>query len=398
VRKNFGYYKILSNIIIYFMPIYTDPINNIKYAYSSTGLLDEIETAKVITSKDVSGNLILLSEFTINDQLYMVTSISDNSFRNCNNITSVVIPSGVTSIGNYAFSACARLKTVTIPDSVCIIGSNAFNCCSYLEKIDIGGLIETIEANTFVCCTNLTTVTIPDSLLRIEKNAFAYCSNLSSINIPVSVVSIGDCAFGYCARLLSVNIPANVTYIGVNAFNSCVRLASVRFESEKIYIQDRAFEEIASPAIAYILPGMQLENVNKYFTDIIVLYTPIISYITPNSGCVSVPTKITIIGTSLTNIISVMFGHKKSIRVSVISDSQIDVIVPGRIDAGTVDVILIDIYKKEFVIEGGYTYTSLNKPINPLDWGKEKINLCVDQIRTKVSSFPVPSLPLSLTL
>ena len=372
------------------MPIYTDPINNIKYAYSSTGLLDDIETAKVITSKDVSGNLIILSQFTINDKIYMVTSISDNSFRDCNNITSVVIPQGVTSIGNYAFSSCDKLKTITIPDSVDIIGSNAFNCCSYLEKIDIGGQVKHIEANTFVCCTNLTTITIPDTVVSIEKNAFAYCSNLSSINIPPNVTRIGDCAFGYCARLLLVNIPKNVTYIGVNAFNSCVRLACVRFENEQTFIKERAFEEIASPATAYILPGMQLKNINNCFTDITVMYTPIISYITPNSGFTSAPTKVTIVGESLTNIVTVIFGDKKSIRVVVISDLQIDAIVPGRIDAGTVDVVLIDIYKKEFVIPDGYTYTTSSKPIdpiNPIDWGKEKINFYTNQIRNRMSSF-----------
>ena len=368
------------------MPIYTDPVNKIKYAYSSTGLLDEIETAKVITSKDVSGNIIILTQFTINDKIYMVTSISDNSFRDCNNITSVVIPYGITSIGNYAFSSCAKLKTVTIPDSVYKIGSNAFNCCSYLENIDIKGPVEIIEANTFVCCTNLITISIPDSVVSIEKNAFAYCSNLSSINIPINVASIGDCAFGYCARLLLVNIPENVTYIGVNAFNSCVRLASVRFASSRIFIKDRAFEEIASPAIAYILPGAHLENINNYFTDIIVMYTPIISYLTPHSGFTSAPTKVTIVGTSLTNIVTVMFGHKKSIRVSVVSDLQIDVIVPGRIDAGTVDVILIDIYKKEFIIPDGYTYTTSIKPIDPIEWGKEKFTLYTNQIRNKMSS------------
>lgn len=378
------------------MPIYTDPSNSVKYAYSSTGLLDEIETAKVISSKDVSGCLIILSQFTINDMKYIVTSISDNSFRNCNNITSVVVPDSVANIGNYAFSSCAKLKSITIPDSVVSIGSNAFNCCSYLENVAIGGQVEIIEANTFVCCTNLKTVSIPDSVVSIGKNAFAYCSNLSSINIPPNVTSIGDCAFGYCGRLLAVNIPEQVAYIGINAFNSCVRLASVRFESEKIYIQDRAFEEIASPAIAYVMPGTQIENIKKYFTDTIVLYMPIISYITPNNGCVSVQTKVTIVGKSLTNIVNVMFGHKRSIRVSVVSDSEIDVIVPGRIDAGTVDVILIDVYKKEFVIPEGYTYTCVNKPNNPMEWGKEKINFYTNQIRDRVLSFaPLSSYTLN---
>jgi hypothetical protein len=126
------------------MPIYTDPINKIKYAYSSLGDLDEIETAKVITSTDVSGDIIILSQFTANDMTYIVNSISDNSFRYCNNITSVVIPSGITNIGNYAFSSCSKLKCIEIPDSVDTIGSNAFNNCSYLESITINGDIKII--------------------------------------------------------------------------------------------------------------------------------------------------------------------------------------------------------------------------------------------------------------
>ena len=93
----------------------------------------------IISSNDVSGDLIILSQFTINDKIYIVTSISDNSFRNCNNITSVVIPEGITSIGNYAFSSCAKLKTIIIPDTVDTIGNSAFNSCSYLESIDIRG-------------------------------------------------------------------------------------------------------------------------------------------------------------------------------------------------------------------------------------------------------------------
>ena len=361
------------------MPIFVDPSNNIKYAYSSIGPLDDIETAKVISSNDASGALIILSQFTINDKIYTVTSISDNSFRNCNNITSVVIPDGITSIGHYAFSSCAKLKSISIPDSVDSIGNSAFNSCSYLESIDIRGNVETIDANTFVCCTNLRTITIPDSVTSICKNAFAYCSKLSSITIPDGVISIGDCAFGHCARLLSIDIPKNVIYIGVNAFNSCVRLASVRFISgNQITICDRAFEEIASPATAYVRPGAQISNMTQYFTNTVIMYTPIVSSVNPNQGITSASTKVTIIGSSLVNVVAALFGSKKAIGVLVINDTQIDLIVPTRIDAGTVDITLIDNYNKEFIISDGYTYLPLPLPLpsplnlnKPLEWSKE---------------------------
>jgi hypothetical protein len=367
------------------MPIYKDPINKIKYAYSTTGLLDEIETAKVISSPGVSGDLIILSQFTVDNMTYMVTEISDNSFRNCN-ITSVVIPFGVTSIGNYAFSSCIKLKFITIPDSVDSIGSSAFYYCSYLETITINGSITSIGANTYAGCSNLRNITLPDSVTSIGKNAFSYCSNLASITIPPNVTSIGDSAFGFCARLLSISIPENVIHIGENAFNSCVRLASVRFTSNTITINERAFDEIASPATAYIMPDFQTKNIKSYFTNIIILYTPIISSINPNNGSTSAPIKVSIIGTSLTNIVSVLFGFKKSTSVVVVSDSQIDVIVPTRIDSGIVDVTLIDMYNKEFIIPGGYTYLPLDltKKPDPIEWvwGKEKVTAYVNRIRT----------------
>ena len=373
------------------MPIYTDPINKIKYAYSTIGLLDEIETAKVISSPCASGDLIILSRFVIDNMTYMVTSISDNSFRNCN-ITSVVIPFGVTSIGHYAFSSCIKLKFITIPDSVASIGSSAFYYCSYLETITINGSITSIGINTYAGCSNLRNITLPDSVTSIGKNAFSYCSNLASITIPQNVASIGDSAFGFCARLLSVTIPENVTHIGENAFNSCVRLASVRFTSNAITISDGAFDEIACPATAYIIPDFQTESLKTYFTNIIMLYTPLISSINPNNGGTTELTKVSIIGTSLTNIVSVLFGYKKTPSVVVVSDSQIDVMVPTRIDSGTVDVTLIDVYNKEFIIPSGYTYTVL--PLNKqkegvnikgvnIDWvrGKEKVTDYVNRIR-----------------
>jgi hypothetical protein len=297
----------------------------------------------------------------------------------------VVIPHGITSIGNYAFSSCAKLNSIQIPDSVDSIGSSAFYYCCYLETITIKGSITNIGANTFTGCTNLISITIPNSVTSIGKNAFAYCSSLASITIPHNVTSIGASAFSFCARLLSVIVPENVTYIGENAFNSCVRLASVRFTNNKITIKERAFDEIASPATAYVTPDAPIANINQYFTNIVIMYTPIISCINPNNGGTTASTKVSIIGTSLTNVVTVLFGYKKSMSVVVVSDSQIDVIVPTRIDSGKVDVKLIDVYNKEFIIPGGYTYLTFNKK-DPIEWiwGKEKVTAYVNRIRSAI--------------
>ena len=42
-----------------------------------------------------------------------VTSVEDDTFAVCDNLTSITIPDSVTSIGDYAFYDCRGLNTVT---------------------------------------------------------------------------------------------------------------------------------------------------------------------------------------------------------------------------------------------------------------------------------------------
>ncbi len=66
-----------------------------------------------------------------------VTSIRDNAFAGCHNITSIIIPATVTKIGNTAFIDCFRLRSITIPDSATSIGVGAFASCTSLTSITI---------------------------------------------------------------------------------------------------------------------------------------------------------------------------------------------------------------------------------------------------------------------
>jgi hypothetical protein len=59
-----------------------------------------------------------------------------------------------------------------------------------------------------------------------------------------------------------------------------------------------------------------------------------------------------------------------------------------RIDSGKVDVTLIDVYNKEFIMPMGYTYPSINKKNVPIDWdwGKDKVTSVVTRIRTSFTN------------
>jgi hypothetical protein len=175
-----------------------------------------------------------------------VTSIGNNAFTMCNDLTSVTIPNGVTSIGSLAFMYCSGLTSVTIPNSVTSIGKSAFFGCSGLTSVTISNSVTTIGENAFFDCSGLTSVTIPNSVTSIGNGAFQMCSGLTSVTISNSVTSIGESTFQDCSRLTSVTIPNSVTSIGKSAFLGCHWLTSVTIPNSVTSIGESAFSECYS--------------------------------------------------------------------------------------------------------------------------------------------------------
>ena len=173
------------------------------------------------------------STVNYNSKDYTVTSIGNNAFNDCTNLTSVTIPNSVTTIGNGAFNSCINLTSVSIPNSVTSIGNYAFAGCSKLTSVEIPSSITAIGEGLFYNCfdqitnTGLTSVTIPNSVTSIGEIAFYNCSVLTSVTIGNSVTTIGTSAFSYCTGLTSVTIPNSVTTIGNDAFYVCSGLTTV---------------------------------------------------------------------------------------------------------------------------------------------------------------------------
>ena len=202
---------------------------------------EEMNTCEVYGSKQVEYNGTTYDEITTaihqntagtitipewaND--YSVDAIGRGAFKDCKNLTNVVIPEGITTIDDEAFNGCKGLISVNLPQSLYNIRNGAFENCYSLTSLTIPRNISTIEENAFEGCIGLTSLVIPSTVSSIERDAFKDCTKIATITIEEGLRSIGKSAFENCSSLTSINIPASVTSINGNPFFACTMLTTI---------------------------------------------------------------------------------------------------------------------------------------------------------------------------
>ncbi len=114
-----------------------------------------------------------------------VTTIGDEAFCWCSDLTAITIPNGVTTIGDWAFTDCKSLTAVTIPNSVTTIGDNAFSCCFSLTDVTISNSVTTIGDWAFSGCSNLQKMTcLATEPPAIEANTFYMVNREIPVFVP----------------------------------------------------------------------------------------------------------------------------------------------------------------------------------------------------------------------
>ena len=177
-----------------------------------------------------------------------VTTIGDSAFKDCNNLTQVILPPLIETIGISVFFGCNNLTQIIFPPTstiYTIIGDNTFSNISGLTSITIPNYITnigTINGNSFGNCINLTSVFFQDNsqLTYIGQITFSRCTALTNIILPGSLQTIDFGAFSGCP-IISIVIPNQITNISASLFNSCTSLQSVTLPNNLISIDSTAF-------------------------------------------------------------------------------------------------------------------------------------------------------------
>ena len=208
-------------------------VDNLNPQYASIGglLLSKNQKTLLYCPGGKSGECVVPTK---------VTTIANNAFLNCSNLTSVVLPDGVTSIGESAFQGCSSLASINMPASLTTIGDNAFYEARALSsKIVIPSGVLTIGASAFQYCTSLNNVVLSEGINEIKNNAFRDCTSLQSIQLPSTVTSIGTYAFANTG-LTSITIPEKITEIKSGTFEGA-KLTYVSLPENLTAIKNKAF-------------------------------------------------------------------------------------------------------------------------------------------------------------
>ena len=138
---------------------------------------------------ETTGEFIALAPSISRDSITQISIVNGAkeinlyAFKDCVNLTSIILPSTLTKIGDYAFYNCSVLSSITLPSTITTVGSYAFRLCTNLEEITINGDIETIGAGASSDCKNVKKLTLGADVTSIPSNLFStgLLTNLTEI-------------------------------------------------------------------------------------------------------------------------------------------------------------------------------------------------------------------------
>ena len=214
-----------------------------------------------------------------------VTRLADNAFKNCKNLTKVVVPDSVVNMGDHVFYGCVNLDEIIIPNDMNYIGKYSFDNtkalndqsevlkyignwvvdCENVEDVSIKNGTRGIAGRAFEYCTKLKNIIIPEGVVRISVDAFYYCSNLTSITLPDSLKYISWYAFGWCTNLESITIPSGVTWVGDDAFAYCRKLKSISIPQGVSQISHWIFYDCTNLESITIYDGIEFIGIYAFY-------------------------------------------------------------------------------------------------------------------------------------
>lgn len=176
----------------------------------------------------VTGKIVIPSYVTNakTGKTYSVTRIG--TFRWCDKITEVVIPSTVRDIG--AFAQCSSLEKVVLPENLEVIKQNTFRSCVKLKDINLQN-VKHIRENAFQTCTSLNNLNL-ETIERLDNFVFADCTALTDVELPNSLTNVQPSA-------IADGCTSHPRLLGCNSYRRILRKRRFKAILSNDYLTDR---------------------------------------------------------------------------------------------------------------------------------------------------------------
>lgn len=208
----------------------------------------------------------------------LVTSVADNAFKNCNQLTEVIIPYKINNVGEQAFSGCSQLNHLVLQTTDVPTGAaNAFDestytsChvevpkgCSenYLTVVPWSNFGSNLESLEYDYGDNISKTIGDYSYSTHVINAYKKQVMLSEVSKVVEdvdgivevpdyidgyqIIALDNYVFGFEPWLKQVTLPDCIPEIPFQAFASCHNLETVNYPSSLKSVGDYAFRDCIS--------------------------------------------------------------------------------------------------------------------------------------------------------
>lgn len=202
------------------------------------------KTAEVCISTNLKGDIEVPEFVECNGEKFAVTSLGDDCFYRCNNLTGMTLPNNIKRFGSGCFTDCVSLRNIILPNNIRNLGERCFQNCRSLTSIVLPDNIWAVASSCFKGCSSLTSITFPKSnsvKFFLATECFENCSSLTSITLPDGVTSLGDKCFSGCSKLTSINLPNSVTALGNGCFYHCSSLTSITLSNSITSLPENCF-------------------------------------------------------------------------------------------------------------------------------------------------------------
>jgi len=216
-----------------------------KYAFYNTSTLNNLNNSK-LTEIDSIGKYAFygsgIHEITFGSNLDV---ISESTFENCRNLTTVTLNRG--RIESRAFWN-SNVESLTVSSNTEYIAEDAFAYTPMKNAVVNGignyksvyglGIIEVSTNKLIIGSTNArgaSNTNITEDVTEIGNYAFTGNNNLNKITIPENITKVGDYAFKDCYQLSEVYMLGNSIDIGNESFTRSYE-GEITDENLKIYV------------------------------------------------------------------------------------------------------------------------------------------------------------------